>query len=195
MEVTKHEKEDALIWLNKFNADILNRQLRQQQNISLQELNTSEQNHGISIERFSRMDKLKVPPIDFYQLKVSYRTLIMDEHHDTAQCLRTEKILKKSEETLIHQQDFSGEETAVYFNENKDGERTDFNHWIWLIAKESFGTLSISELKRFENELKTIFECITVRKDGGLFLNQQYDQDRIRSLIRCAFTPKRGFSI
>lgn len=194
-QVTRHEREDALIWLNKFNADILNRQLRQQQNISLQELNTSELNHGISIERFSRMDKLKVPPIDFYQLKVSYNTLIMDEHHDTAQCLRTEKILKKSEETLIHQQDFSGEETAVYFNENKDAERTDFNHWIWLIAKESFGTLSISGLKRFENELKAIFECITVRKDGGLFLNQQYDQDRIRSLIRCAFTPKRGFSI
>ena len=66
-QVEPMSSETALIWLNKFNADTLNKQLKQQQNISLDELNTKGVRPTKIVERFSRMEELKVPPIDFYQ--------------------------------------------------------------------------------------------------------------------------------
>ena len=59
-QVVKNADETALIWLNKFNADTLNKQLKQQQNISLQEFNKGKHQKNILIERFSRMEKLEV---------------------------------------------------------------------------------------------------------------------------------------
>lgn len=107
-QVVKNADETALIWLNKFNADTLNKQLKQQQNISLQEFNKGKHLKTIQIERFSRMDRLKVPPIDFYQLKVSYQTLITEEHPHTAQKLANECIFTEADVALIHKQDLSG---------------------------------------------------------------------------------------
>ena len=92
-QVVKNADETALIWLNKFNADTLNKQLKQQQNISLQELNRGKHKKQIMIERFPRTTLLKVPPIDFYQLKVSYQTLTTEEHPHTDEKLTDEKIL------------------------------------------------------------------------------------------------------
>lgn len=107
-QVIKNADETALIWLNKFNADTLNKQLKQQQNISLQEFNKGKHQKTIQIERFSRMDRLKVPPIDFYQLKVSYQTLITEEHPNTSQKLADESIFTGADVTLIHKQDLAG---------------------------------------------------------------------------------------
>ena len=103
--MARNQEESALIWLNKFNADTLNKQLKQQQNISIRELNESGQNKEKRIDRFSRMEKLRVPPIDFYQLKVSYQTLLVDNQPHTSERLSQEDLWEKADETLIHQQD------------------------------------------------------------------------------------------
>lgn len=194
-QVIRNEEETAIIWLNKFNADILNKQLKQQQNISLQELNSAGRKPGVRIERFSRMDKLRVPPIDFYQLKVTYQTLVIEGHPDTSFELRQDNLLVRQDMALIHQQDLTGKETNIYAEARKNDERTGFNHWLWLISKESFNTLSVSELKKFETDLRAIFEHITVCTEDGCFLSADYDQQEIRSLIRRAFIPKRDFKI
>ena len=55
----------------------------------------------IQVERFSRMDRLKVPPIDFYQLKVSYQTLVTEEHPHTAQKLADERIFTEADVALF----------------------------------------------------------------------------------------------
>jgi type III restriction enzyme len=39
--VDKNKEETALIWLNKDNADTLNKQLKQEQNSSIDELNST----------------------------------------------------------------------------------------------------------------------------------------------------------
>ena len=71
-QVIKNEEETAIVWLNKHNADILNRQLQQQQNISISELNGSGRKKEKRVERFSRIEKQHLPPVDFYQLRISY---------------------------------------------------------------------------------------------------------------------------
>lgn len=195
-QVIKNGNETALIWLNKFNADTLNKQLKQQQNISLQELNKGKHQKTIQIERFSRMDKLKVPPIEFYQLKVSYQTLITEEHPHTVQKLTDENIFTEANATLIHWQDLSGKTLEHYLAETEAGEYVSFRQWLYQIMRESFRTLALENLKEHEAILKKIFERITLKDEmGNTQYDNRYDQDSIRSLIRKAFVPKRDFSI
>ena len=195
-QVIKNGDETALIWLNKFNADTLNKQLKQQQNISLQELNKGKHQKTIQIERFSRMDKLKVPPIEFYQLKVSYQTLITEEHPHTVQKLTDENIFTEANATLILRQDLSGKTLEHYLAETEAGEYVSFRQWLYQIMRESFRTLALENLKEHEAILKKIFERITLKDEmGNTQYDNRYDQDSIRSLIRKAFVPKRDFSI
>lgn len=195
-QVVKNADETALIWLNKFNADTLNKQLKQQQNISLQELNRGKHKKQIMIERFPRTTLLKVPPIDFYQLKVSYQTQTTEEHPHTDEKLTDEKILTEADVALIHRQDLSGNILGHYMAETEEGEYISFRRWLYLITKESFRTLPPENLKRHEEALRKIFERITIKDESGnTRYDNSYDQSNIRSLIRKAFVPKRDFTV
>lgn len=195
-QVVKNADETALIWLNKFNADTLNKQLKQQQNISLQELNQGKHKKQIMIERFARIKLLDVPPIDFYQLKVSYQTLTTEEHPHTDEKLTDEKILTEADVALIHRQDLSGNILGHYMAETEEGEYVSFRRWLYLITKESFRTLPPENLKRHEEALRKIFERITIKDESGnTRYDNSYDQSNIRSLIRKAFVPKRDFTV
>ena len=194
-QVTKHNRETALIWLNKFNADKLNRQLEQQQNITLKEFSRKRPAENEPIERFSRMERMQVPPIKFYQLKVSYEALVIDEANDPTKRLREERLLTKSAISLIHQQDMEGKLLASYEQDVEEETRTSFQWWLRQISKESFGTLSVAELKTRQNELLIIFKQITTEKDGAVIENKAYDQQRIRSMIRQAFIPIRELKV
>ena len=193
-QVIKNSQETALIWLNKFNAEKLNRQLQQQQNITLKEFGGKSNLEPKLIDRFSRMEHMQVPAIDFYQLKVSYETLIIDDANDPAGRLRSKDILALADISLIHQQDMEGNLIASVEQENNDEVRTSFRWWLSQIAKESFGMLKVADLKRCEPELQSIFAQITTEKNDALIENQKYDHQRIRSLIRQVFAPLRDFS-
>lgn len=192
-QVSKNSQETALIWLNKFNAEKLNRQLQQQQNITLKEFGSKSNVEPKQIDRFSRMERMQVPAIDFYQLKVSYETHIIDEANNPAERLRSEDILAQADISLIHQQDMEGNLIASVEQECKEEVRTSFSWWLHQIAKESFGMLTVVDLKKCEAELQAIFAKITTEKDGELIENRKYDHQRIRSLIRQAFAPQRDF--
>lgn len=192
-QVQKHDNETALIWLNKSNADTLNKQLKQQQNITLQEFNSKKPQDTKLIERFSRMEHLQVPPIDFYQLKVSYETLIVDEDINVSERLQDSALLCKAESTLIHQQDLEGKILGHYEEEKENDEQISFNHWLQLIVKESFNTCTMNQLKEYTEELHSVFRQIVVKRDGEYFFDHKFNQAQIRSLIRQAFVPKRTF--
>lgn len=192
-QVQKYDNETALIWLNKFNADTLNKQLKQQQNITLQEFNSKKPQDTKLIERFSRMEHLQVPPIDFYQLKVSYETLIVDEDINVSERLQDSALLCKAESTLIHQQDLEGNILGHYEEEKENDEQISFNHWLQLIVKESFNTCTMNHLKEYTEELHSVFRQIVVKRDGEYFFDHKFNQAQIRSLIRQAFVPKRTF--
>ena len=193
-QVTKNEQETALIWLNEFNADKLNRQLQQQQNITLKEFSEKTDWEHKPIDRFSRMERLLVPAIDFYQLKVSYENLIIDEANNPALRLRNKDILALADISLIHQQDMEGNIISSVEQENTVEIHTSFRWWVHQIAKESFGMVTVADLKKCEPELQSIFAKITTEKDGMLIENRKYDHQRIRSLIRQAFAPQRDFT-
>lgn len=193
-QVVKNSIETALIWLNKWNADTLNQQLKRQQNITLKEFG-SKQPSVKDIERFSRIEHMQVPPIDFYQLKVNYETLVIDETNEPAQRLKDSSLLSEADVSLIHQQDMEGNLLVSFQQESTEKVCVSFRWWLHQIAKESFGTLKIADLKTCEAELQNIFEQTTMEKDGTRIENPKYDHQRIRSLIRQAFAPLRNILV
>ena len=184
-QVVKHNPESAIVWLNKFNADTLNKQLQQQQNITLQEFSSKPVSGHPMIDRFSRMGRVQVPPIDFFQLKVSYETLIIDEANDPHARLQEESILVAKSAALVHQQNMEGKIIGSYEQETEGSQLPAFQWWLQQIAKESFGTLTVAQLKTCETELRAIYDKLTPK----------HDHQQIRSLIRQAFAPLRDFKV
>jgi hypothetical protein len=200
-QVIRKEKETALIWLNEDNARVLNRELDKQQHTSIEELNKGGNDKMYTLERFSRMEKLHVPPIDFYQLKVSYPTfptLAWEDKLNTEKALSDKDLFTTSDSILIKQQDLKGniinEELKQLIDEETNLPVT-FHLWLHLIAKESFGTLRVEKLYPYQKQLKVIYQKISEERDGSHYLKGKYAQREIRANIRKSFVPHRTVQI
>lgn len=193
-EVDNTHKETALIWLNKFNAEKLNQQLQEQQYTTIAEFGGKKPDDLIAIHRYSRMERLKLPPIDYYQIKINYNTVETAQVANIGEYLRTYQ-LPHVDSTVIYTQGFDQSNTA---SESTVGygmtEIANFRLWLDLIVKESLGLLSIDTLTRYEAELKLLFEKITIRNGNNLVYNSDIDQSKVRSDIRNSFALRRSFN-
>lgn len=200
-QVVKGSKEAALIWLNEDNAKMLNRELDKQQHTSIGELNRGGSAKPSALQRFSRMERLGVPPIDFFQLKVSYQTLVLEEGLDTAKALQSDDVYSASDAQLIREIDLRGKEvnrstkTIEQLQDDECGTPITFNGWLHLTCKESFGTLRIAQLKEYTSALRRIFATIAEERDGIYYLKGAYDQMQVRANVRKAFTPRRTIDV
>ncbi len=198
-QVTRGERETALVWMNKWNADKLNKELKQQQNITLQEFSNKPEVELKHIERHSRMDKTQVPPIDFYQLKVEYETQTVEEQPDTAARLAAPGLLAKADTAVAAVQDMTGRIVDYQELMQEEGESLSYHWWLEKIAAESFGTLPVSDLRQHDALLRAIFEAATKPSGDGdgetRTEDAAYDHQRIRANIRKAFVPKRDYRI
>lgn len=194
-EVDNAHKETALIWLNKFNAEKLNQQLREQQYTTIAEFGGKKPDVLITLRRYSRMERLKLPPIDYYQIKISYNTIETTHVENISEYLRTYQ-LPHVDSTVIYTQGFdqsnTTSESAVEYGMT---ETANFRLWLDLIVKESFGLLPIDALSQYEDELKGLFDKITVRNDENLVYDTYIDQSKVRSDIRNSFAVRRSFTI
>jgi type III restriction enzyme len=184
--------ETALIWLSKDNADTLNKQLAERQKTSINEINRAgKQSDTEMLERHSRLEHLKLPPLKFYQLRVEFDTVTVasttsprenisaidaGSHFNAASVTGT---------TLV-----SGDVTRHVLDTEK-GAFANFNRWLFQISRESFGTVSLPDLTEFKSELNTIFERITFAENGDRFFNDFYDLAEINRLVRLAFHARR----
>lgn len=194
-QVDKGKEETALIWLNKDNADTLNKQLKQEQNTSIEELNSTKRTgKPETIDRHSRMDFLQLPKVDFYQMKVTYQAIDEEETPNTKAKLKA--LLKNIDNfkasALITTSDIANIDTGEIDVINETGIAfANFNQWLFEISRESFGLISEAQLHQYDNELNEIFETISYEKEGQRFFNELYDLHTIQSKIRLAFSIKR----
>jgi len=196
-QVDKGGNETAVIWLNEENARTLDKQLKEEQHTSIQELTSiGKEGKPVMLDRFSRMEYLKLPKIDFYQLNVEYETVVSDgpaspgtiipqidpkDHFDTAAIVErglSRDDLKKT--NLL--------ETIA-------GETADFGRWLFDIARDSLGTIAVSDLHRYEEPLARIFNAISDKKKGHRVFNNLFRQDEIKSRIRLAFHRHRQLNM
>lgn len=194
-QVDKDKEETALIWLNKDNADTLNKQLKQEQNSSIDELNSTRRNGSHEmIERHSRIEYLQLPKVDFYQMKVTYQSIDEEETANTKAKLKA--ILKKIEDykasALISTSEIYNIDTGTIDIINETGIAfANFNQWLFEISKQSFGLITETQLHQYDSELNKTFETISFEKEGKRFFNELYDLHLIQSKIRVSFSIKR----
>jgi len=194
-QVDKGKEETALIWLNKDNADTLNKQLKQEQNSSIDELNNTKRiGKTEMMHRHSRMEYLQLPTVDFYQMKVTYQSIDEEETANTKAKLKT--IIKKMEDykasALISTSEISNIDTGTIDVVNETGIAfANYNQWLFEMSRQSFGLISENQLHQYDKELTEIFETISFEKNGSRFFNELYDLHLIQSKIRVAFSIKR----
>ena len=192
-QVVKGTPETALIYLNDTNADKLNAQLLQQHHISLKEFSEAN-NEKTTIRRYDRTAYLKLPKVDFYQLKINYESLVIEEADIVG------GISKSTDNTaiaadIIRTTDLSMQDLGISVDDSERGsELASFNAWLYRITKGSFGFVTMEQLRPYNEVLNTIFEQITYTKDGIRYYSSKYNHSLIEANIRKAFCDKCSFS-
>lgn len=192
-QVDKNQIESALIYLNEGNAKQLDTQLQKQHHIEIKEFEQGTQKVKISINRYNRMDKLNLPPIDFYQLSVQYETLVV-EKANVSESIKNSTVGQKYN-GIITTQDFNGKIIEIDTAKEIGNEIANFNLWVHRISKGSFNNITLNDLYKYEQELKTIFDEITHTKDEIKYFSSKYNITQIEANIRKAFFDKRSFNI
>ena len=192
-QAEKNKQENALIYLNEFNEKKLSAQLKSQQRITVQEFQNGKNGNLTTIERFDRTKHLKLQPIDFYQLQVSFDTTTLEAANPTKNIpqaiINTEK-----QSGIITTRKLSGEIVNREFDDKEHGTRqATFYSWLNATAKESFGFVTLSDLKKHEILLKQIFDKITFEKNNVRYFSSKFDVDMIKENIRKAFYDKRDY--
>lgn len=191
-QVQKDALETALIYLNSSNADKLNSQLQKQHHISLQEFADAD-HHKIRLNRYDRTKYLRLPKVDFYQLKIHYETLITDkarpEETLPAACegtqaatgiIKTTDLSMKIIERNVDDEE-RGDTPAVYYP------------WLYGIVRSSLGTLTMEQLRPYDCVLREVFQKITYQRGAGRCFSSKYNRAAVEANIRKAFCDSRSF--
>lgn len=194
-QVDPNKEESALIWLNDYNAKILNDQLKKEQQTSIEEINQIKKKENVVlVDRFSRMKLLDLPLMDFYQLKIEYQSVNSEEEPHTKNKLAdlAKNIEKHKVAAIVTTAEISNlDEGDIAIMKQTGFDATTFNQWVYDISKESYGLIKPNELHQFDKELQYIFNSISYEENGTRFWNELYDNYVINSKIRLAFSIKR----
>lgn len=190
-QVEKGKHESALIWLNHFNAEKLNMQLEQQHHISIKEFEQGANKADIEIKRYSRMEYLKLPKMDYYQLKVHYNSIIEENpkilNPELSDVITTESKLS----AIIKIQDFEQRLLDTDVKKEVATDPANYNHWLYDISRESFGMLPVSALREYDEFLRRVFNEITLLKNGVRYFSSAFNIRTINQNIRRLFCEKR----
>jgi type III restriction enzyme len=193
-QADKGREETALIWLNKENAEILNKQLKQEQNTSIEELNQARRIDAHPAERPSGIDYLQIQVIDFFQMRIIYKEHDKESAPDPSLQLRFlfRNIDHYKISALIVTSGLDDMDRGETETVGASGMAVaSFHQWMFDISKESFGLLPFTHLQFYKAELYEIFSAVTYEKEGIRFFNEQFDLPVLQSSIRLAFSKSR----
>lgn len=192
-QVEKGMPETALIYLNDTNGNKLNAQLQQQHHISLKEFQDASSDSK-ELKHYDRTKCLKLPKIDFYQLRVNY-VIYQLEVADPTRDIPKADCGTKTEQAIIKTTDLTMENAVITFDKTERGDiPATFSAWLMKIVKGSFGTLTMMELKPHEAELRKLFDTITYEADGSRYYSSKYDRSMVEANVRKAFCDARSFT-
>ncbi len=193
-EVDDAANETALIYLNEANEKILDKQLRDEQHTSIEELNKLAKGGNVPdlVERTSRTAYLKLPPLDYYRLKVQTDTLMIDAAiQPDARLADVAADTKAGIATVVTRNlDTNGQRTKDFVTQMGD-EPAQFGAWLHRISKGSFGSVSYTDLIAHQNRLQTLFEQVTYPRNGIRHFNDLFDLPQTEQAVRLAFRARR----
>ena len=191
-QVVRGEYETAGVWLNEDNANVLDKQLKEEQHTSIAEINslgrgTDEE----TVERFARLEYLKLPSVDFYQLRVNHDTLIVDEAEPRAKLGAINARELRRNAAIIERGMSAGDIRSREFLQTERGGSADFGGWLFDISKGSFGAVTFASLRGYESELRPLFDEITYEENGARYFNDLFELGEIAARVRLAFHRRR----
>lgn len=196
-QVQKGAPETALIYLNEENAKTLNMQLEQQHHISIQEFERGNALPTTDIYRYDRTGYLKLPKVDFYQLKVEYQTLIIEDGRNTEKEISGAANEATVKDAIVRDAEVGTtlKVTGIETVTRKDDKiPADYNCWLGTIVKESFGFVTFAKLKPYDAVLRKLFDTITQERNHIPYFNTSFRVNEINANIRKAFYEKRSFT-
>ena len=183
--------EEALIWLNKKNATHLDSQLKKEQDTSIEQLNSASRKRNDLVDLTARLDYLELDKVEYYQLRIQYQDIVVEENAGTARKLN--KLSKEIKEGAFARDTKTGitgvgddglgqirEERTVY----RKQERAVFTHWLLQLSKGSFGLIKIAELLEHEKQLRRIFNLITFKEKGESYWGDSYNAAAVSEINR-----------
>ena len=202
-EVTDASRETALIYMNSENYKYLDEQLQKQQHISIQEFQQGRKREDVVLlNRYDRTAHLHLPTVEFYQMRVTSTGVI--EYQVTDDTTR-EELSNAAESAYVDNPvvtewqitDRGLQRTSTIADSGEHGsEITNYNQWLYRIAKESFGNITVQQLNRQQDALEAIFNAITYTDAEGMTrFSSHYDIARVNANIRKAFYVKRILSV
>ena len=192
-QVEKGMPETALIYLNDTNADKLNAQLQQQHRISLKEFQEAGSDSK-TLKRYDRTKYLKLPKIDFYQLRVNYVTQQLEAANPVRDIPNADKGSKLAQ-AVVKTTDLTMETQTIQVDDEERGTvPATFSAWLMDIVKGSFGTLTMAQLKPHEDELRVLFNAITYERDCSRYYSSKFDRHVVEANVRKAFCDRRSFT-
>ncbi|MGM9697157.1 MAG: restriction endonuclease subunit R [Prevotella sp.] len=202
-EVTDANRETALIYMNSDNYKYLDEQLQKQQHISIQEFQQGKKREDVVLlNRYDRTAHLHLPKVEFYQMRVTSTDVLEYPVTDDT----TREVLSHAADSayianpVVTEWEITSrglQRTSTTTDDGEHGSKiTNYNQWIYSIAKESFGFLSIPQLNRQQTALEAIFNTITYKdEEGTTRFSSHYNIARVNANIRKAFYEKRILSV
>jgi len=189
-QVDKGQPETALIYLNSVNGDKLIAQLQQRHHISLDEFTTGSP-EKTELNRYDRTGYLKLPKVDFYQLKVSFESVTEEEANPEE---GISGAVAKAAKDIIKQTDFTLENIVHKVDDTeRGGVPAVFSQWLYSLARSSFGFLSIEQLEGYTDALRAVFDSITYENGGTRYFSSKYNRPLVEANIRKAFCESRSY--
>lgn len=195
-EVTDAKNEKAFVYMNTENAEILKNQLALQHHINLEEFQKARDFSKVELNRYDRTQKLKLPPLDFYQLQVSYSENVIEKATSATIKKGILSAAEKIDNPVLQTAQFTEKGLEIISQNVDDAEHgtqsADFGIWKYSIARESFGFVTFEELSEYDSDLQKIFSTITYEKEGELYFSSKYDIAKVNANIRKSFADKRS---
>lgn len=196
-QTERNAQESALIVLNDGNAQLLNRQLAEQQKTDLHEFQKGGRSFLTPLKRYDRSNKLKLPRLSYYQMSVQYLAHDIEQEPDPRDKLSLVVDQSRNRDIIQWTQTFTGEESQKDVVTKEYGKRVaNFLEFQNDIVRGSFGKLKFSNLKLYLDQIKDIYEqIIAVNENGIVVYSSFYDYEAVLSGIRKAFYPERDLIV
>lgn len=117
------------------------------------------------------MSRLKLPKVDFYQLKINYDTLTI-EKAEPASAIATSADSARIADSIIKTTDLSMDKskTSIHIDDTEYGtEPATFNSWIYRIMKGGFGSPAVQELMQYAEQLNSVYQKSLTEKNGSRY--------------------------
>lgn len=190
-QVTKGEKETALIYLSDDNRKYFTNQLKKQHHLTIDALEQGGGAREIRLLRYDRTKKLDLPPLHFTQLRIEYKQEIRRGKKNIDAELKkalSPDVYRSAELEEIDMQGILRERSTLdYRSMGTPLQPARFASWLLAIRKESLGTVTCEELLQHEKALRGLFARITEQRQGILCYREDIIGSRVRANIRRAF--------